>query len=169
MPFLSEFTKYKKIIAKAICEDPNCVALIMNKNVEDVTVPAYDLIESVDQAGNRHRGQIHLYDYLPGTEEVGEVHVCVEVEDAKVVKGAVANFDIHIYIIVPENLMVMYGQIRRDALAAAIDNLINGSTNFGFGKLERVMGGGSFLAVNKWRGRELVYTNEDYNRIGGRM
>lgn len=167
MPFLSEFTRYKKQIAKAICEDAECVSLITNN--DSPTVPAYDLIESVNEAGNRHRGQVHLYDYLPGTEEVGEVHVCVEVEDAKVVKGAVARFDIHIYIIVPENLMVMYGQIRRDALAAAIDNLLNGRTDFGFGKLTRMVGGGNFLAVNKWRGRELVYTNEDYNRIGGRM
>lgn len=167
MPFLSEYTKYKKNIAKAICEDATCLSLITN--TDNPTVPNYDLIESVNQAGLHHRGQVHLYDYLPGTEEIGEVHVCVEVEDDDVVKGAVGHFDIHIYIIVPENLMVMYGQIRRDALAAAIDNLLNGSTNFGFGKLERKVGGGNFLAVNKWRGRELVYTNEDYNRIGRRM
>lgn len=167
MPFLSEFTRYKKLIAKAICEDADCVSLITN--TDSPSVPNYDLIESVNEAGNRRRGQVHLYDYLPGTEEVGETHVCVEVEDSKVVKGAVAHFDIHIYIIVPENLMVMSGQIRRDALAAAIDNLLNGRTDFGFGKLTRKIGGGNFLAVNKWRGRELVYTNEDYNRIGSRM
>lgn len=167
MPFLSELTRYKKLIAKAICEDKDCVALITN--TDDPQVPNYDLIESRNEAGRLHLGQVHLYDYLPGTEEVGQVHVCVEVEDSKVVKCAVAHYDIHIYIIVPENLMVMYGQIRRDALAEAIDKLLNGSTKFGFGKLERTIGGGNFLAVNKWRGRELVYTNEDYNRIGSRM
>lgn len=167
MPFLSEFTKYKKLIARAICEDTECVSLITN--TDNPTVPNYDLIESVNEAGNYHRGQLHLYDYLPGTEEVGEVHVCVEVEDMKIVNGAVANFDIHIYIIVPENLMVMYGQIRRDALSSAIDKLLNGRTDFGFGKLKRIVGGGNFLAVNKWRGRELVYTVEDYNRIGSRI
>jgi hypothetical protein len=167
MPFLSEFTKYKKMIAKAICEDADCVSLITNTN--NHAVPAYDLIESVNEAGNRHRGQVHLYDFLPGTEEVGEVHVCVEIEESRVVNGAVANFEIHIYVIVPENLMVMYGQIRRDALASAIDKVLNGRTDFGFGKLERMLSDGNFLAVNKWRGRELVYGNPDYNRIGARI
>lgn len=167
MPFLSEFTRYKKKIAHAICEDADCVKLITN--TDNPTMPDYDIIESVNQAGIHHRGQLHLYDYLPGTEEVGEVHVCVEVDDSNTVKGAVAKFDIHVYIIVPENMMVMYGQIRRDALAAAIDRVLNGRDDFGFGKLERVRGGGNFLAVNKWRGRELVYSNEDYNRIGARI
>jgi len=167
MPFLSELTKYKRLIAEAICNDAECVSLITNKN--NPTLPAYQLIESVNEAGNRQRGQVHLYDYLPGTEEIGQVHVCVEVEEAKVLNCAVGNFEIHIYIIIPENMMVMYGQIRRDALAAAIDNVLNGRTDFGFGKLERMVGNGNFLAVNKWRGRELVYGNSDYNRIGKRM
>lgn len=65
--------------------------------------------------------------------------------------------------------MVMYGKIRRDALSAAVDSVLNGRTDFGFGKLTRAVGNGNFLAVNKWRGRELVYTTEDYNRIGGRL
>ena len=95
--------------------------------------------------------------------------MCVEIEESRVVNGAVANFEIHIYVIVPENLMVMYGQIRRDALASAIDKVLNGRTDFGFGKLERMLSDGNFLAVNKWRGRELVYGNPDYNRIGARI
>lgn len=167
MPFLSEFTKYKKLIARAICEDTECVSLITN--TDNPTVPNYDLIESVNSAGIHHRGQVHLYDYLPGTEEVGQVHVCVEVEESRVINSAVARYEIHVYVIVPENLMVMYGKIRRDALAAAVDTVLNGRTDFGFGKLTRTVGKGDFLAVNKWRGRELVYTIEDYNRIGGRL
>lgn len=167
MPFLSEFTKYKKMIAKAICEDTACVSLITNTDTP--TTPNYDLIESVNSSGRSRRAQVHLYDYLPGTEEVGEVHVCVEIEESRVINSAVARYEIHVYIIIPENMMVMYGKIRRDALAAAIDNVLNGRTDFGFGKLTRGVGGGNFLAVNKWRGRELVYKIEDYNRIGGRL
>lgn len=166
MAFLSEFTSYKRKILRAICSDQDCVALITN--TECPATPNYDLIESVNEAGIPHRGQVHAYDYVPGTEEEGDTHVCVEVEEIDTRNGAVARFQIHVYIIVPENLMVMYGEIRRDALAAAIDNLLNGRTDFGFGKLKR-KAGRTFLAVNKWRGRELIYEAQDFNRICDRI
>lgn len=167
MANLSEFTRYKKLIARAICNDAECVSLITNTS--SPTVPAYNLIESVDEAGIHNNGQVHLYDYVPGTEEEGVVHVCIEVEDMNTINCAVGYYEIHVDIIVPENLMVMYGKIRRDALAAAIDRLLNGRTDFGFDRLERKRGGGNFIAVNKWRGKELIYGNKDFNRSGANL
>lgn len=121
--------------------------------VPDYPLPAADLLNK----------QVFLYDYIDSTVKDEKVYVCIEADDGVAYSCAVSRFDMYIYIAVPKYLMDMNGQIRRDAIAQRIDTLINGSTDYGFGKLERKSGGRIRLS-DEFRGRVLHYTVEDWNR-----
>lgn len=158
MPNLSEYKAYKSKLAKAIIEDTDCVALITN--VTGTTLPAKSLIDTPSAIN-----QIHLYDYVPETSTDAKTHVCIEVLDGKVFSHNVAGFYVEIAIIVPETLMRMSGDSRRDALAAAIDALINGSPDYGFGHVSRVAGS-VCIPAEGFRGRIIKYYVEDWNMEG---
>src|SRR5574344_1800917 len=155
MANLSEYTDYKKILVKAIINDRECVNIISNKTT--LELPAKSLIETSEKTN-----QIHLYDYIPGTKNDGITHVCIDVDDGPTITNNVAGFYVCIDVIVPEALMVMNGQIRRDALAEAIDRLINGSQEYGFGEVKRVQGARG-VPMDGYRGRELRYYVKGWN------
>ena len=151
MPHLSALTEYKKVMINAFLRDRRFVDLVTNTS--DHPLPASDLLSK----------QVFLYDFIDGTVKDEKVYVCIEADDSWVANCAVSQFNISIYIAVPKSLMDMNGEIRRDAIAQRIDELINGSTDFGFGKLKRKPGGR--LQFNEaFRGRVLNYTVEDWNR-----
>lgn len=158
MPNLSEYKEYKSRLAKAIVADSDCVALITNTT--GTTLPAKSLVDTPTSIK-----QIHLYDYIPDTTSDIKTHVCIEVLDGKPINHTVAGFFVEIEIIVPEDLMRMSGDTRRDALAVAIDKLINGSPDYGFGHVVRVPGSLNVPAEG-FRGRLLKYYVEDWNMTG---
>lgn len=155
MPNLSEYTEYKKLVVKAIVNDRTCVDLITNQTT--VALPANSLIDNPKETN-----QIHLYDYIPGTTSSKVTHVCIEVDEAPTITNNVGGFYLSIDVIVPEQLMVMTGKIRRDALAEAIDTLINGSQSYGFGEVERLPGSRG-TPFDGFRGRRLRYYIKDWN------
>jgi len=149
---LSEFTEYKKLVAKLIVNDAECVELITGK--KNTPLPAASLIND----------QVFLYDYVDETTTEAKVFVCVEVDDGLVRGPHVQEIDLFVYVAVPTSMMNMSGEIRRDALAQRIDRLLNGNLDFGFGKLER-RPGGRFVFHNSFRGRILHYRVQDWNRF----
>jgi hypothetical protein len=158
MPNLSEYKEYKGKLVKAIIENADCIALITNTT--GTTLPAKSLIDTQSKVN-----QIHLYDFIPNTTDEAKTHVCIEVFDGPAINNNVAGFYIEVEIIVPETLMRMSGDTRRDALAAAIDKLINGSPDYGFGHVTRVQGGINEPA-DGFRGRLLKYYVKDWNMTG---
>lgn len=159
MPNLSEYTDIKKMIAQAIVNDRNCVDLITGTDGIE-PLPAARLIQTKTSIN-----QIHMYDYVPGVSEEGRVHVCVEIYDYPPSTVAVGVYELCIYCVVPESLMVMDGAIRRDALAEAIDELINNKAGFWFGKIERLQGKCAEV-VHGFRARILRYRVEGWNNHG---
>ena len=151
MPHLSEYTEYKKKVVNLILKDAECVELITG--VENTTLPAVSLLNK----------QVFLYDYIDETTTDAKVFVCIEVDEGEVRTPAVGWMHLWIYIAVPKVLMNMEGEIRRDALAQRIDELLNGNLDFGFGKLERKPGG-RIVLHDSFRGRFLHYHVRDWNR-----
>ena len=151
MPHLSEFTAYKKRVVNLILKDAECVELITG--VKNTALPAGSLLNK----------QVFLYDYIDAATTDAKVFVCIEVDDGNVRGPAVTGAHLWIYIAVPKSMMNMDGEIRRDALAQRIDELLNGNMDFGFGKLERKPGG-RIVLHNSFRGRFLHYYVLDWNR-----
>lgn len=153
MPHLSSYTEFKRTLANIFLRDREFVDLVTN--TENHPLPASDLLSR----------QVFLYDYIDGTIKEDKTYVCIEVDDGPTATPAAAYFTICIYIAVPKSLMEMNGEIRRDAIAQRVDQLINGSTKFGFGKLKKKPGG-RFLFNEAFRCRVLNYSSEDWNRHG---
>ena len=158
MPNLSEYKEYKAKLVKAIIENADCVALITNTT--GTTLPAKSLIDTPSQVN-----QIHLYDFVPNTTDEAKTHVCIEVFEGPAINNNVAGFYIEVEIIVPETLMIMSVDTRRDALAVAIDKLINGNPDYGFGHVTRSTGGLD-IPASGFRGRRLKYYIRDWNMSG---
>ena len=153
MPHLSSLTDFKRLILNKLLNDREMVNLLTNS--ENHTLPAKDLL-------NR---QVYLYDYVDGTIKSDHSILCIDADDSWAETPAVSKFLIEIIIAVPKSLMDMPGNIRRDAIAQRIDRLLNGSTEFGFGRLERKPGGR--IQLNEaMRARMLRYSVEDWNRHG---
>ena len=161
MPNLGQFVKYKKQIAMAILNDPECVDLISNGTYHG-DYPAVSLLEQVLSDGRYVPGQVHLYDFIPDVASDSRVHVNIEIDEDAMSTVAVGLYTIEILVMVPVDLMNMYGNIRRDALAARIDTLINGSTEYGFGRVER-RAGSLGIPAPKVRSRRLKYSVKDWN------
>jgi len=158
MPNLSEYKEYKGRLVKAIVENADCVTLITN--TVGTTLPAKSLIDTPSTTN-----QIHLYDYIPDVTTDKRTHVCIEVFDGKEINHTVTGFYVEVEIIVPIDMMRMSGDTRRDALAVAIDKLINGSPDYGFGHVCRVQGDCN-VPADGFRGRLLRYYVEDWNMSG---
>ena len=156
MPHLSSVDDFKRIIVNKFLRDRQFVDLVTNSTNHGL--PASDLLSR----------QVFLYDYVDGTVQADKVFVCVEADDNRVKTPAVSLFDIYITIAVPKSMMDMNGKIRRDAIAQRIDEMLNGSTEFGFGKLERKPGG-RLQFSDAFRAKLLHYSVENWNRHGSTL
>ena len=158
MPNLEELKAYKRTIVGLIVNDRDCVNLITNTT--NMTLPAASLIDT-----EVSENQIHLYDYVPGTVEDQRVHVCIEVADSVSRSKNVRDYIIEIDVIVPESMMRMTGDVRRDAIAVAIDKLINANPNFGFETVESLPGQYG-IPVEGFRDRSIRYRVSGWNNKG---
>lgn len=160
MPFLNEYYKIKKSVVNILVNDEEFVRLLTNSEPDDM--PAKYLIEQLMDDGSLHYGQIHLYDFIPGETQTAESHVCIEVMENKMDTVFAGKFILQIDVFVPEELMNMYGNIRRDAIAARIDFLLNGQ-HIVLGQVERA-GGGLAKPIQHWRQRVMRYQVTGWNR-----
>ena len=153
MPNLSEFVSYKKTIGQLLYSDRKLVDLLTNTT--NKTLPARDLVNN----------QIWYYDYIDETVTDAKCYLCLEVDDVATKTPAVTSFQLYIWVIVPKSLMNMDGNIRRDAIASRIDELINGKVGEWFGTAER--NPSKRQRVNTtFRARLLTYTVQGWNRHG---
>ena len=153
MPNLSELVDYKKTIGQLLYSDREFVDLVTNTTT--ATLPARSLVNN----------QLWYYDYVDETVQDAKCYVCLEIDDSTVKTPAVGDFTLLIWIIVPKSLMDMTGNIRRDAIAARVDELLNGLEGTWFGELRRLPSL-RFLPNTSFRGRLLKYSVQGWNRHG---
>ena len=161
MPNLSELNEYKKTLVKAIVNDVDCVALIVGHS--GTMLPARFLIDD-----EYNVNQIHLYDYIPLTTDTDRVHICIEAFEGEQKSANVRAYILEIDVICPESMMRMTGAVRRDSIAAAIDTLICGSGDYGFGFVESLPGQ-TGIPVEGFRGRRMRYRISGWNQKGVRV
>lgn len=158
MPLLSELEEYKRRILNLVINDEDCVELITGQ--KGLTLPAAELVNN----------NIYLYDYVDETVKDQKCFVCIEIDEGDSTAPQSRYFDIHIYVAVHKSLMNYIddngrGGVRRDAICAAIDRLINGSVDFGFDRVEAAYGGRIILS-NDFHAKDLHYRVLGKNQWG---
>lgn len=156
MAFLQELTTNKEKLMKLFLSDPTLVKLLTNE--EDPAIPAFGL----------RYNQVYPYHWLSEAVIQQKSFLCFSVLVPRVISSVVKDVDIKIYIFSHDKIMVAKGGIRIDLIAAAVDDLLNGSAEFGFGKVEL----GSMRPINPAKdfyGYEITYHVRDFNRFCERI
>lgn len=158
MPLLSELEEYKLKIINMIVNDPDCVEFISGN--KSMPLPAGSLIYD----------RIFPYDYIDETVKDQKSFVCIEIDEGDSTAPQSRYFDVHIYVAVHKSLMKYTddkgrGGVRRDAICAAIDRLMNGSVDLGFGEVKAAYGG-RIIFSNDFHAKDLHYRILGKNRWG---
>lgn len=157
MAFLGEIARHKLNITQTFLQDEELVSLITGD--DSPALPAFGL-----QYKN-----VFPYDRKDdGAVEKTDVFLCTEFEVSSVRTIAVKNLTLWVWIFVPRARMHTPEGPLTDRIANRVDELLNGRTDFGFGKLSlesvsRVNPGPSFY------GKALRYEFQDFNRAGARL
>lgn len=149
--YLSEIPRYRDVVMERICK---CDAII-------------DLIRPEDQpdmkASDMAYKYIFPYDYIADkTTEVG-TYLCFDVAAPRIIDRAFSDFRIYFWIISHERAMRTPKGLVTDLLSCEVDKLMNGSREFGLGRVE-LMGWDRFTPADDFHGRSLTYRTVDFNR-----
>lgn len=145
MANLVELQKYK-----------NSLALLLMENVKVMS-----LLEA--PPGNVIYDRIFPFEYVPDKTDTDKSIIAMECVVPDVSNDVIKTVDIYVYIIVHKGRMKVESGVRTDALAAAIDRVLNGSRDFGFGRLQ-LESVDTFKPNEEFYGRVLVYTTKEVNR-----
>lgn len=154
---MKELTEYPDIIVQKIINSKPIIKLLHNK--QQVEVPDDSVIYD----------KVYPYDYIPDVINDESAFVCVDSDIVKVSNNIVKAVDIYIYIFVHYKLMKLPNFFktkgnRRDKLADEIDMLLNGSRDFGIGKLNLMSARRVRSNARDYTGRLLVYRASDFNQ-----
>lgn len=156
MPFLDEITTKKENLLKTFLTDQTFVDLVSGE--EGKELPALDL---------RYE-QVFPYAWLNDTVDVAKTFVCFEVDVPSISTIAVKNCYLYVWVFSHEKMMRTPNGVRVDLLANRIDELLNGHTEYGFGKMKLE----SCLRIapnDDYYGRVLKYSVQDWNRFGEKL
>lgn len=158
MPMLSELGEYKRKIINIFMNDQELVDLVSCK--DNYPLPANNLIGK----------NFYMYDYIDETVKDQLCLVCIEIDESNFINPQARYFDLHIYVAVHKKLMEYTDKngksaIRRDAICARIDALLNGRTDLGFGKVEAAYGG-RIVFADDFRAKDIHYRLKGWNLRG---
>ena len=151
MSYLSDFTEFRTNLMQAICSDQDLVNLIYNDDehvAPDRTLP-YRYVFPIP--------------YVPETTEEASTYVCLRLSVPTVQSKTVKDVAIYIYVVTHKDLMRAKGGLRIDKMAERVDAILNGSTNYGLGrlKLDKI---DDVYPAKDYYGLILKYVNADFNR-----
>jgi len=119
--------------------------------------------EIVDEILDKH---IFPFLYIPDTQTEEKTYVCVDVVVPQTLNFSIKNLKIIIYVFCHKYLMKYKkaGQIgtRTDILSNIIDEKLNGSREFGIGRLA-LQSVELFMSEKTYYGRILTYSASDFN------
>lgn len=130
---LDELIEYPAKIIQRISEDNECIALLLNKNRNDVTEDDMDTVTD----------NIFDYQYVNDTVKETAAYIMVEAEVSNVQNMQIKDMKIYVTIACHKDYMKLnpslfpgYMGNRRDNIVRFVDNLLNGQVIFGLGKLK---------------------------------
>jgi len=159
--YLDELIDYPARVAQKIGNSKECIALLVNKNINLVTE------DDVDDAFDRF---IYDYSYVDDTITESAAFICVEAEVPYVQNRQIKNMRIYVTVACHKRFMEIDTDIiggtagnRRDNLIRYIDKELNDSDIFGIGRLS-LKSVKTLSSTNQdFSVRELCYDVPDFN------
>lgn len=151
---LDEFFEYKNKLMRDLCSDEDVVRLVTGKH--DAPVPNTSLAYT----------QVFPYEFVPETVDHGQTFICFDVDIISVPNKTFVVPAIFVWVFTHKSKMRLdEGGIRTDALASAVNKILNGSRVYGLGELD-LADVGRFSPIKDYHGRVLTYYTADFNRPG---
>ena len=161
-------SEVKEQLLKDVLQSELAVKLLMNTS--QVSLPAKEL---------RYK-QVYPWMKIPRTVEEAKVFVTFDVTRLAPITGATRVYRLDVWVLIHDSMMVVDKQVadslgledqrgvRTDLLENCIDEIINGSTEYTFDRLE---GGESepFTAADDFKGRHFTYRFRGWNRVGDKV
>lgn len=149
---LSELVNYKNQVMKELCSDPNIVHLLTGN--EDAAIPNHGLPYT----------QLFPYEYVPQTVDEARSFICFDVDIVSVPNETFLVPVLYVWVFAhASNLRMEQGGVLIDQLAIEVTRLLNGSWNYGLGKL-KFDSSRRFTPIRGYLGRVLTYYATDFNR-----
>lgn len=156
MAFLQELADNKEKLLKFFLSNQTLVDLITND--ANHPVPSLDLRYT----------QVYPYHWLRDTVTEQKSYLCFSVTVPRVPTKVIKDVTMKIWLFSHEGIMRTPKGPRIDLIAAAVDDILNGSTEFGFGKVE-LKSTREITPAKDFYGYEMVYEVQDFNRICSRI
>lgn len=153
MANLEEFTTYKQTLMKAICTSQPIVDLL-KLDTDDPEITGKDM----------RYDRIFPYNYVPLVTERATTYVCFAVTAPYVKDDIISELQLTIFVFTHQDIMRTDSGMRTDLLISEIDKLINGSTEYGFGKVSLKMVDILQVPCRGYSGLYSVYSVKDFNK-----
>lgn len=124
MANLEEFTTYKQTLMKAICTSEPIINLL-KLETDKQGITGRDL----------RYVRIFPYNYVPLVTEHATTFVCFTVTAPNVKNDIIAELVLTVYVFTHQDIMRTESGMRTDLLISEIDKLLNGSSDYGLGKV----------------------------------
>lgn len=152
MANLEEFTSYKQTLMKAICTSESITNLMKLESDPD-TITGKDMRYT----------RIYPYNYVPLTIEVAQTFICFTVTAPNVRDNLISELRLTIYVFTHQDLMRTDSGMRTDLIISEIDKLLNGSTEYGLGKVSLRSCDVMQVPCQGYSGLFSVYSVKDFN------
>ena len=151
MSYLKDFTDFRTNLMQAVCSDQELVNLIYND--EDHSAPDRSLPYQF----------VFPIPYVPETTEKASTFVCFRLSVPSVFSKTMKDVAIYVYVVTHKDLQRTDSGLRIDRMAERIDTILNGSLDFGVGrlKLDKI---DDVYPAKDYYGLILKYVNADFNR-----
>lgn len=148
---LSELYDYKNRLMQDLLTNPEIVRLIADCNIpSDPRTLAYK--------------QVFPYEYIPETVEHGTTYVCFDVDVQKAIDNTYIRYVIYVWVMTHKSkLRLDEGGVRPDRIATEIADTINGSWNYGLGKLD-LYSSKRWSPTSDYQGKVLTFHATEFNR-----
>ena len=151
---LSELPNYKNQLMKEFCCDANIVHLLTGN--EEAAVPNHGLPYT----------QMYPFAYVPETVDEARSFLCFDVDIVSVPNETYLVPVVYVWVFAHKsNLRMEGGGVLIDQLVQEAHRILNGSWNYGLGKL-KFDSCRRFTPINGYLGRVLTYYALDFNRNG---
>lgn len=150
---LEEFFNYKNELMRELCASEAVQKLMMTDENEDLILPNHD-------AAYRN---IFPYEFIADTVDTAQTFICFDTDVTEVYNRVDLNVALYVWIFTHKSLLRLKGGgLRLDALAAAVDRLLNQSRLFTKNPLE-LKSVGRFVPIDDYSGRILTFVGSEWN------
>lgn len=151
MALLKELKEYRSAIMKILCSDQKIVDLI--KDNSGSSAPDRSLMYK----------NIYPYAYTPDTTKETDTYICFRIYVPEVMNKTFKKINLVFYIFAHQSHIRTSNGLRPDLIAERIEELFNGSMDFGVGRM-KLDGMDDISPSTNFHGIALEYSVSEFNR-----